>query len=145
MTANVIERPTETTGTDGATADPSGAAAEAAGTSAGTRADEDGTHRAGPAPTAETVPDDVVDRLLWRDAQYILARHHECDDTCAYCGAAWPCTATRLARRAEAAARLPWREGWTTRHDLNAVLALPGWRAARPPAQRPAVRRPFAR
>lgn len=132
MTANVIERragqPAAEPAADQTSTEPSAA-------------DEDGTHRPEPADAAETIPEDVVDRLLWRDAQYVLARHHETDDSCGYCGAVWPCTATRLAQRAEAAARLPWREGWTTRHDLNAMLALPRWRAAKPPA----VRRPFAR
>lgn len=131
MTANVIERRAEKPAT----------APTADQTSTEPPADEDGTHRPGPADAAETIPDDVVDRLLWRDAQYVLARHHEAGDSCGYCGAVWPCTATRLARRAEAAARLPWREGWTTRHDLNAMLTLPRWRSAKPPA----VRRPFAR
>jgi hypothetical protein len=93
----------------------------------------------------DAVPDEVVDRLLWRDAQYVLARHRQADDRadgdragagCACCGASWPCTARRLAERAEAASRMPWRDGWTTRHDLNAMLALPEWRAAALPARR---------
>ncbi|MEJ3741959.1 hypothetical protein WEI85_01475 [Actinomycetes bacterium KLBMP 9797] len=75
-------------------------------------------------------PADVVDRLLWRDAQNMLGRHAQPNhfDECVWCGAAWPCPPRRLAERAEAASRRPWREAWTVRHDLN---GLPGWRDER--------------
>lgn len=87
----------------------------------------------------DPVPADVVDRLLWRDAQRVLARHTAVDGggQCRCCDAVWPCTAQRLATRAEEASKLPWRDGWTTRHDLNAMLVLPQWRAAVRPAPRP--------
>src|SRR3712207_8076204 len=44
-----------------------------------------------------TEPPDVVDRLLWRDAQEILSRHAEQDGTghCLWCGRIWPCTPRR--------------------------------------------------
>lgn len=76
-------------------------------------------------------PPDVVDRLLWRDAQTMLGRHAgpDHDGGCVWCGWPWPCPPRRLAERADAASRLPWREGLSTRHDLNGIRALPGWRA----------------
>jgi hypothetical protein len=75
-------------------------------------------------------PADVVDRLLWRDAQQILERHYEpdLDGQCVWCGRSWPCAPRRLAERAEAASRRPWNEAWTARHDLYSLRALPGWR-----------------
>ncbi|MGA8117859.1 MAG: hypothetical protein WCA46_29840 [Actinocatenispora sp.] len=88
----------------------------------------------------DQVPEDVVDRLLWRDAQHVLARHRPTEAGCDHCGANWPCTAQRLAERADAASRLPWRDGWTTRHDLNGMLTLPEWRAAQYEARRPGPR-----
>lgn len=88
----------------------------------------------------DAVPDEVVDRLLWRDAQYVLARHRQAAGSgnsgaggCACCGASWPCTARRLAERAEAASRMAWQDGWTARHDLNSASS---WRAAALPARR---------
>jgi hypothetical protein len=77
-----------------------------------------------------TEPAEVVDRLLWRDAQQILERHNEPDHEglCAWCGRNWPCAPRRLAERAEAAACRPWNEAWTARHDLYSLRALPGWR-----------------
>ena len=76
-------------------------------------------------------PADIVDRLLWRDAQRLVRRHAEPDNAgcCVWCGSRWPCTPRRLAERAEAAARRPWRESWTLRHDLNSIRAMPGLRA----------------
>ncbi len=76
-------------------------------------------------------PANVVDRLLWRDAQQMLDRHAEPDESggCVWCGRAWPCAARRLAERAEFAAFRPWNEAWTTRHDLHSLRAVPGWRA----------------
>jgi hypothetical protein len=71
----------------------------------------------------EAAPADIVDRLLWRDAQQMLSRHVAAgsDGTCVWCGWRWPCSARRLAERAEAVARQPFREAWTLRHDLNSV------------------------
>lgn len=95
------------------------------------------------APEA-AVPDDVVDRLLWHDAQYVLAHHQRAEDSCTCCGASWPCTARRLAERADAASRLPWQDGWSP-YDPDATVTLPEWRAAHrntPLAHRP---RPSAR
>ena len=78
-------------------------------------------------------PADVVDPLLWRDAQHMLGRHAEPDLTgrCGWCGERWPCSPRRLAERAEAASRRPWRESWTARHELNALRAIPGTRGQR--------------
>ncbi len=75
-------------------------------------------------------PADVVDRLLWRDAQQILTRHpgHDGDGLCTWCGGEWPCAPRRLAERAEAASRRPWNEAWTARHDLYSLRTMPGWR-----------------
>jgi hypothetical protein len=77
-----------------------------------------------------TEPADVVDRLLWRDAQQILERHAEPDraGNCEWCGKEWPCAPRRLAERAEAASRRPWNEAWTARHDLYSLRTLPSWR-----------------
>lgn len=76
----------------------------------------------------ETAPAGIVDRLLWRDAQRMLGCHiaAEVDGVCDWCGRRWPCSARRLAERAEAAARRPWREAWTLRHDVNSMRTLPG-------------------
>ncbi len=78
-----------------------------------------------------TEPTDVVDRLLWRDAQEMLDRHAEpdTDDTCVWCGWRWPCASRRLAERAAVASRRPWRVAWTLRHDLNSIRAMPALRA----------------
>ena len=93
--------------------------------------------------TTRAVPTDVVDRLLWRDAQTILTRHRaaqppkhgdpgagygapaEPAPICANCGHSWPCAPRRLAERAQNAALGSWNEAWTARHDLRAV---PAWR-----------------
>jgi hypothetical protein len=79
----------------------------------------------------QDVPADIVDRLLWRDAQQMLGRHAEAgsDGDCVWCGWRWPCAPRRLAERADAASRRPWREAWTLRHDLNSIRAMPGLRA----------------
>lgn len=76
-------------------------------------------------------PTDIVDRLLWRDAQRLLGRHTgpDADGLCVWCGWRWPCSVRRLAERAETASRRPWREAWTVRHDLNSMRTLPGLRA----------------
>jgi hypothetical protein len=75
----------------------------------------------------QAVPPDVVDRLLWRDAQEILGRHAQAGlrGLCQWCGGLWPCQPRRLAEAAEAASRRS-TEAWTTRHDLHGV---PSWRA----------------
>lgn len=54
---------------------------------------------------------DVIDPLLWREAQLMLGRHAEpgFDHRCVWCGFRWPCPARRLAERAAAAARRPAR------------------------------------
>jgi hypothetical protein len=72
-------------------------------------------------------PADVVDPLLWRDAQHLLGRHATADQAggCGWCGERWPCSPRRLAERAEAASRRHWRESWTARHELNALRAVP--------------------
>ena len=87
-------------------------------------------------------PADVVDRLLWRDAQEMLGRHTEPDPdgTCVWCGWRWPCAPRRIGERAAAASRRPWRVAWTLRHDLNSIRAMPGLRAAPSSARRPAKR-----
>jgi hypothetical protein len=76
-------------------------------------------------------PADIVDRLLWQDAQAMLRRHVRPDRTqnCVWCGWRWPCAPRRLAERAEAAARRPWQQAWTLRHDLNSIRAIPSLRA----------------
>jgi hypothetical protein len=84
-------------------------------------------------------PIEIVDRLLWRDAQQMLDRHAQADPDgrCEWCGWHWPCPPRRLAERAEVAARRPWRESWTARHDLHGRRTLPSWRAeqsSEPPA-----------
>jgi hypothetical protein len=77
----------------------------------------------------QSEPTDVVDRLLWRDAQQILSRHTEpIDGQCLWCGRQWPCAPRRLAENAEAASRRPWNEAWTARHDLYSLRSMPGWR-----------------
>jgi hypothetical protein len=57
-------------------------------------------------------PAEVVDRLLWRDAQQILNRHVGPDaaDRCQWCGIEWPCPPRLLAERADEASRRPWRD-----------------------------------
>jgi hypothetical protein len=74
----------------------------------------------------DSEPVEVVDRLLYRDAQQIFLRHSGQDQggRCHWCGFEWPCPARRLAERAAAASCQPWRDSWTVRHDLN---GMPGW------------------
>jgi hypothetical protein len=76
-------------------------------------------------------PADIVDRLLWQEARDMLDRHAEpaSDGCCVGCGWRWPCAPRRLAERAETAARRPWREAWTLRHDLNSIRSIPSLRA----------------
>jgi hypothetical protein len=79
-------------------------------------------------------PVEIMDRLLWRDAQQMLDRHAQsgADGRCEWCGWHWPCPPRRLAERAEVAASRPWRESWTARHDLHDLRTLPSWRAEPP-------------
>jgi hypothetical protein len=85
-------------------------------------------------------PVEIIDRLLWRDAQQMLDRHAQAgpDGRCGWCGWQWPCPPRRLAERAEVAASRvgaaggpgdPRRESWTARHDLNGASTLPSRRA----------------
>jgi hypothetical protein len=73
-------------------------------------------------------PADIVDRLLWQDAQQMLGRHAGADreGLCVWCGWRFPCAPRRVAERADAAARRPWQEALTLRHDLNSIRAMPG-------------------
>jgi len=94
----------------------------------------------------QSEPAGIEDRLLWRDAQQMLGRHAEPapDGTCVWCGWRWPCAPRRLAERAEAASRRPWRVAWTLRHDMNSIRSMPGLdgggrRMRRRPNERPSV------
>ena len=70
-------------------------------------------------------PSDVVDRLLWRNAQRIMSRHAiRLDGTCRWCAQAAPCDARRLAVRALEVARLPWREAWAARNEITSLLPV---------------------
>jgi hypothetical protein len=70
-------------------------------------------------------PNDVVDRLLWRNAQRIMSRHSiRLDGTCRWCAQAAPCDARRLAVRALEVARLPWREAWHARNEITSLLPV---------------------
>src|SRR3954465_12962187 len=82
---------------------------------------------------ADQAPADIVDRMLWRDAQQMLGRHAEAgrEGLCVWCGWRWPCAPRRLAERADTASRRPWREAWALRHDPNSIRAMPGLRAGR--------------
>ena len=71
-------------------------------------------------------PADIVDHLLWQESQTMLGRHAAPDlhGFCVGCGWQWPCAPRRLAERAEAASRSPWREALSFRHDLNSIRAV---------------------
>ena len=70
-------------------------------------------------------PDDVVDRVLWRNAQSILEHHSiHVDGACRACGRRSPCSPRRLAERAAAAARRPWHEAWTARNDMSGIMPM---------------------
>ncbi|MBX6752185.1 MAG: hypothetical protein IRY85_21410 [Micromonosporaceae bacterium] len=70
-------------------------------------------------------PGDVVDRLLWRNAQRIVSRHAiRLDGTCRWCAQAAPCDARRLAVRALEVARLPWQEAWHARNEITSLLPV---------------------
>ena len=91
------------------------------------------------ADQTELAPADVVDPLLWRDAQQMLGRHTwpDPDGACVWCGCRWPCAPRRLAERAAAASRRPWRVAWTLRHDLNSIRTMPGLDDTRARRRRP--------
>jgi hypothetical protein len=76
---------------------------------------------------------EIIDPLLWRDAQHIIDRHTrpDGDNQCVWCGLRWPCPPRRLADCAIAASSRPWRESWTVRNDLNDLRSLPRWRTDR--------------
>jgi hypothetical protein len=70
-------------------------------------------------------PADVVDRLLWRNAQRVLNRHAvRLDGTCHWCRQPAPCDAHRLAQRAAEVACLPWHEAWRLRNEISGMLPL---------------------
>ena len=70
-------------------------------------------------------PTDVVDRLLWRNAQRILHRHVvRLDGTCHWCGRRAPCAPRELAERADAVSRLPWHEAWAARNEITRMLPV---------------------
>jgi hypothetical protein len=70
-------------------------------------------------------PADVVDRVLWRNAQSILQHHPmPVDGICHACGRRSPCSPRRLAERAAAAARRPWHEAWTARNDMTGIMPM---------------------
>lgn len=79
----------------------------------------------------QTEPTDVVDHLLWRNAQQMLIRHAAPgpDNTCVWCGWPWPCPPRRLAERAEQVARLPWPEAPTAGQDMDSSRGLSDWGA----------------
>lgn len=70
-------------------------------------------------------PPEVVDRLLWRNAQRILNRHAvRLDGTCHWCDEPAPCDAHRLAQRAAEVACLPWPEAWRLRNEISGLLPV---------------------
>lgn len=75
-------------------------------------------------------PVEIMDRLLWRDAQQMLDRHSRPggDGRCEWCGWHWPCPPRRLAERAEIAASRPWHESsWSAHHQVDSPHTLPIW------------------
>jgi hypothetical protein len=71
------------------------------------------------------IPADVVDRLLWRNAQRIASRHAvRLDGSCLWCGQHAPCDARRLAVRAAEVARMPWSEAWHARNEITGLLPV---------------------
>ncbi len=70
-------------------------------------------------------PGDVVDRLLWRNAQAILRRHVvRMDGTCQWCGHQAPCSPRRLAERADVVSRQHGREAVAARNDFTRLLPM---------------------
>jgi hypothetical protein len=67
-------------------------------------------------------PPDIMDRLLWRDAQVMLGRHAGPDQDgggCVWCGWPWPCPPRQLAERAEAVSREAWHGGRHTARPFH--------------------------
>jgi hypothetical protein len=70
-------------------------------------------------------PADVVDRLLWRNAQRILHRHVvRLDGLCHWCGLLAPCGPRELAVRADAVSRMPWHESWPARNEITRMMPM---------------------
>jgi hypothetical protein len=70
-------------------------------------------------------PGDVVDHMLWRNAQAILRRHViRPDGTCQWCGLRAPCSPRRLAERADVVSRLPPHPALAGRDDATRLLPL---------------------
>jgi hypothetical protein len=70
-------------------------------------------------------PADVVDRLLWRNAQRILHRHVvRVDGRCHWCGLLAPCGPRELAVRADAISRMPWQESWPARNEITHMVPV---------------------
>ena len=70
-------------------------------------------------------PEEVVDTLLWRNAQRILRRHViRLDGTCHWCGRRSQCAAQAVALRADAVSRLPLHEAWEARDELTRLLPV---------------------
>lgn len=66
---------------------------------------------------------DVVDPVLWRYAQQVMATHAPDPDTgrCRFCGDQSPCRAARSAERAARAALAGRQRGHTARVDARSV------------------------
>jgi hypothetical protein len=70
-------------------------------------------------------PGDVVDHMLWRNAQAILRRHvMRPDGMCQWCGHRAPCSPRTLAERADVVARFPADPALATRNDSTRLLPL---------------------
>lgn len=84
-------------------------------------------------------PADVIDPMLWNDAQLILRRHFAPpnSDSCTWCGGYWPCAPAQLAMRAESAARRPGRDNLLVRNSNAARFAPRAAHATGVPEQRP--------
>lgn len=83
-------------------------------------------------PTTDC-PSDVVDRLLWRNAQRILHRHVvRLDGTCHWCQRSAPCGPREMAQRADEVSRLPWHQAWTARNEVTARSPMTNGEAYRP-------------
>jgi hypothetical protein len=85
-------------------------------------------------------PADVIDPMLWNDAQLILRRHFAPagSDSCSWCSGYWPCAPAQLAMRAETAARRSGRDSLLLRNS-NASRFTPRspGHASGVPEQRP--------
>lgn len=70
-------------------------------------------------------PTDVVDRLLWRNAQRILHRHVvRLDGTCHWCDLMAPCEPRELAERADVLSRRPRHEAWGARNEITRLMPM---------------------